>query len=514
MTFRPGTFTRGAFAAVVIAVACLAAPVAGAGAQAPDTTIDSGPSELTNDATPTLTFSSSDTMATFECRHHPTGGAPPAFAPCLTGVPLPPLGDGGWIFEVRAVVGGVFDPEPASRSFTVDTTEPVTMITSGPTGPTNDATPAFDFTSSEASSSFECRHYPTGGAQPAFAPCLTGVPLPLLGDGGWVFEVRAVDQAGNRDPTPESRAFAVDTASPGTMFVSAPAALSNDTTPDFAFSSPDAGATFECWLHPAGLGSPAFAPCASPQAPGPLGDGAYVFAVQAVDAAGNRGAPATHGFEIDTAPPQTTITGGPGDTTAATAVFLFSAPGAARFSCRLDGGGWQPCDSPVSYSPLSLGPHQFEVTAVDAAGNEDPTPAHHAWQVLRPGLVIPAAVKQATALAKELVQMRRALSRVRLRTLARRRTLLLKTYDALTAGTVEVRARARVRQGGRRRWIGVLAGEREVPGAGRHRVRAKVTKKGRGLARSRRKLPLELRLSFTDLAGRSLWATATVTLRR
>ena len=152
--------------------------------------------------------------------------------------------------------------------------------------------------------------------------------------------------------------------------------------------------------------------------------------------------------------------------------------------------------------------------AVDAAGNQDPTPASHAWQVLRPGLVIPGAVEQATALAKELVQMRRALARIRLRTLARRRTVLFRTYDALTAGTVEVRARARVRQGGRRRWIRVLAGERDVPGAGRHRVRAKVTKKARRLARGRKTLPLELRLSFTDRAGRSLWATTKLTLKR
>jgi hypothetical protein len=60
----------------------------------------------------------------------------------------------------------------------------------------------------------------------------------------------------------------------------------------------------------------------------------------------------------------------------------------------------------------------------------------------------------------------------------------------------------------------VITGKREVPDAGRHRIRAKVTKKGRGLARRRQRLPLELRLSFTDLAGRSLWATSKLTLRR
>jgi hypothetical protein len=216
----------------------------------------------------------------------------------------------------------------------------------------------------------------------------------------------------------------------------------------------------------------------------------------------------------DNQPPDTRITGGPSDTTDTTAVFSFSADDAVGFSCRLDAGPWEPCGSPKSYSSLGLGPHRFEVTSFDAVGNQDPIPAGHGWQVLRPGLVIPGTAKLATSVARELVQIRRALSTVRLRALARKRTLVFRTFDALTAGTVEVRARARVRQGGKRRWVGTLKGKREVPAAGRHRVRATVTKKGRRLAKRRRTLPLELRLTFTDLAGRSLWATSELTLKR
>jgi hypothetical protein len=288
----------------------------------------------------------------------------------------------------------------------------------------------------------------------------------------------------------------------------------------FTFSSPDPLASFECRFPPI-LPGPDFTSCPSRlslkdgEYAIPLEEGDYLVEVRAVDAAGNEDpSPATQSFTVDTVPPETQITGGPGDTTDATAVFRFSAPGAVSTSCRLDGGAWDPCGSPQTYSGLSLGGHRFEVTATDAAGNQDPTPAEHAWQVLRPGLVIPGTAKLATALARELVQIRRALSKMRLRALARRRTILFKTFDALTAGTVEIRARARVRQGARRRWIATLKGKREVPGAGRHRVRAKVTNKGRRLARRRRSLPLELRLSFTDRAGRSLWATSKLTLRR
>jgi hypothetical protein len=216
----------------------------------------------------------------------------------------------------------------------------------------------------------------------------------------------------------------------------------------------------------------------------------------------------------DAQPPETAITGGPGDTTDTTAVFSFSADDATGFSCRLDAGPWEPCGSPKSYSGLNLGAHTFEVTATDAVGNTDPTPARHSWQVLRPGLVIPGAVRLARSLARELVQIRRELAKKGLRPLARRRTLTFRTFNAITAGTVEVRARARVRQGTRRRWIATLKGSREVPDAGRHRLRTTVTKKGRRLARRRERLPLELRLSFTDLAGRSLWASSKLTLKR
>jgi hypothetical protein len=374
-------------------------------------------------------------------------------------------------------------------------------ITAGPPALTNDATPAFEFT---GGTGFECG---LAGPGTVFAPCTSPTELGPLADGAYVFEVRTLAP----DPlSSDVHAFTVDTTAPVTTIASGPPALSNDATPEIAFSAGEA-ATFQCRL--AGVEAD-FAACASPKGFGPLPDGSYVVEVRAVDAAGNLGTAATRSFEIDTTPPQTTITGGPGDTSDAAAVFLFSAPGAASTSCRLDGGVWELCHSPKVYSGLSLGAHRFEVASVDAAGNSDPSPAAHAWQVLRPGLVIPGTARLATALAKELVQIRRALSKLRLRRLARRRTIVFGTFDALTAGKVAIRARARVRQGGRPRWIGTLKGRREVPGAGRHRVRATVTKKGRRLAGRRRQLPLELRLSFTDLAGRSLWASSNLTLKR
>ena len=120
---------------------------------APDTTIDSGPSGLTNDATPTFAFSADQAGSTFECRVD--GGA---WASCSSAHTTASLADGAHTFEVRATdPAGNVDATPASRAFTVDTAAPQTTIDSGPSGPTNDATPTFAFSASQAGSSFECR---------------------------------------------------------------------------------------------------------------------------------------------------------------------------------------------------------------------------------------------------------------------------------------------------------------------------------------------------------------------
>src|SRR5215217_665076 len=87
----------------------------------------------------------------------------------------------------------------------------------------------------------------------------------------------------------------------------------------------------------------------------------------------------------DTAPPETTITAGPAEgrtTTQAEASFSFSSSETnSTFSCQLDGSGFSPCTSPKAYNSLANGSHTFDVTATDAAGNTDDTPASGTWTV-------------------------------------------------------------------------------------------------------------------------------------
>jgi len=90
----------------------------------------------------------------------------------------------------------------------------------------------------------------------------------------------------------------------------------------------------------------------------------------------------------DTTPPDTSLTSTPPNPDTGTSPsFGFSGtddatpPASLGFECRLDGAGFSPCTSPKSYTGLSPGVHTFQVRAIDAAGNVDPTPASYTWTI-------------------------------------------------------------------------------------------------------------------------------------
>ncbi len=171
---------------------------------APNTTISSGPSGPTSDSTPTFRFSSSEPGSHFQCR---TDSA--AFTPCSgpgASHTTAALSDGAHTFQVRAIdAAGNTDQTPAGRTFTVDTHAPDTTITSGPSGSTRDRNQSFRFVSSEPSGArFQCS---LDGA--AFSACSSPKTLSNLSFGSHTFRVRAIDAAGNVDPTPATRTFTV-----------------------------------------------------------------------------------------------------------------------------------------------------------------------------------------------------------------------------------------------------------------------------------------------------------------
>jgi hypothetical protein len=184
--------------------------------------------------------------------------------------------------------------ESRTLAVRLDKTPPDTTIGSGPSGPTKSASASFGFSSTEEGVTFECSL--DGGA---FEACSSPKDYAALTDGNHTLEVRATDGAGNVEPTPARRTWSVDTASPNTAITSGPSGSVRSASASFRFSSPEAGATFECKLDRG-----AFVPCASPKSYTALANGKHAFSVRAKDRVGNVDAtPASRTWTVDTIRP-------------------------------------------------------------------------------------------------------------------------------------------------------------------------------------------------------------------
>jgi hypothetical protein len=135
----------------------------------------------------------------------------------------------------------------------------------------------------------------------AYVTCTDPATFTGLSDGAHTILVRAIDQAGNVDPTPASDSWTQDTVAPNTVIDNGPVTTDPNPNVDFEFSATEAG-TFECSLV-VSPGAPVFVPCTSPQSYTGLGAGTYTFAVRATDIAGNVDAtPATRSWTVGTDP--------------------------------------------------------------------------------------------------------------------------------------------------------------------------------------------------------------------
>ena len=221
--------------------------------------------------------------------------------------------------------------------------------------------------------------YTTDGTDPTILTGnVYGGAFNVAAEGVTTVKYRAFDRIGN-DTGVQTQTVRIDTIAPDTTIDSAPAAATQDTTPTFAFSSPEAGSTFQVRVD-----GGSWTTETSPFTLGPLAESTYTFEVRATDAAGNVDAsPASFIFTVDTTAANTTITSSPPAASSSTsASFAFTASDAGPgFECSIDGGAFADCSSPTSYTGLSEAAHTFAVRAEDAAGNLDPTPAAHAWTV-------------------------------------------------------------------------------------------------------------------------------------
>jgi len=203
-------------------------------------------------------------------------------------------------FNPPLTIDPSFDPRTIGAPSGPDTT-----ILSGPSGSVSDTSATFTFASSELGSTFACK---LDAAD--FAACNSGIAYGPLADGLHTFQVQAINAAGQVDPTPATRSWAVDTTPPDTMITSGPTNTTS-TSASFSFASTESGGEFACSLDAA-----PFAPCTSPTGYSALAGGSHNFLVRATDAAGNVDpTPATSAWQVtivaDTTPPTVSLTAPP-----------------------------------------------------------------------------------------------------------------------------------------------------------------------------------------------------------
>ena len=332
----------------------------------PQTRIVSRPDLLSNDARPAFRFDATG-EGTFECSLDRA-----AFKDCEVRTEIGRLRDGRHRLQVRIRdVHGNADASPAVWAWRVDTKAPRTRIVSAGT---ESRTVTFRF-ASERRSTFECRM-----DEGDFTRCRSPLSVDDLRQGEHVFAVRATDAAGNRDRSPASYRWEVDTKRPKTTILSGPSGVVHRARATFALDSNEDEVTYECSLD-----GRAFTACPSTVTFSGLSPGNHTVAARAKDEAGNVDrTPARRRWRVvDTNPPETTITDHPRvNSNNSSPTFSFrSSEAGSTFECRLDSGSWRSCASPRTYNSLANGQHVFRVRARDSAGNLDRTPATWTWTI-------------------------------------------------------------------------------------------------------------------------------------
>ncbi|MFZ5443974.1 MAG: Ig-like domain-containing protein, partial [Myxococcota bacterium] len=305
----------------------------------------------------------------------------------------PPADLSNGTHTVRATAtdgAGNVSPNSNTNTFTVDTTAPDTLIVAGPPALSSSTSATFDFSASEAVLRFECSV--DGGA---FAVCADPSTLTGLSQGSHTLAVRAVDLAGNVDPTPASWSWSVDSIAPAAPVVVAPAngSSTNDTTPTFAGTA-EPNATVSVIVDGVIVGTTtanaagawSFTPAT------PLATGSHTVRATATDAAGNTSpSSGTNSFTIDVTPPAAPVVLAPANgssTNDTTPTYSGTAEANATVSVIVDGvaigtttasatGAW----TFTPTAPLAAGPHTVRATATDAAGNTSVSSATNTFTV-------------------------------------------------------------------------------------------------------------------------------------
>jgi hypothetical protein len=263
----------------------------------------------------------------------------------------------------------------------------------------------------------------------SFSSCTSPVQFNNLADGAHILEARSEDNSGNKDPSPASFTWTVDTVPPDTSINSAidgnnktitDGSDTESTTMIFTFSGIDTGMEegeevginhFECSID----GS-SFATCTSPVQFDSLANGTHILEILTEDNSGNKD-PSPSSFtwnvktvsedenvpsNISSTPTGTTnlpntiinsstdgsnnVVNNDTSTPSNTMKFEFSGiniESVDHFECSMDDSDFVTCTSPFIFPNLSDGKHVFMVRFVEPNGNMDESPATFVWDINR-----------------------------------------------------------------------------------------------------------------------------------
>ncbi|MFY9264152.1 MAG: Ig-like domain-containing protein, partial [Solirubrobacterales bacterium] len=327
---------------------------------------------ITSDATPTIS-GTAEANATVLVYNGATalGSTTASAGGAWSFTPASALADGVYVVTATATdIAANTGPASNTVNITIDTSNPATSLDSTPPADDSSNDPSFSFSANEPGATFECRI--DGGA---WSVCVSPRAYTDLPDGGHTFEARAIDLAGNVDPTPVSYGWNVDTIPPAAPAINSPVAgvLLTDSTPPVSGTA-DAGTTVTVYVDgsPAGTatadGSGNWSLIVTPA----LVDGARVIYAVAEDAAGNDSPPsASVPVTVDATAPTGTVTAQPAPVPpGASPTFDIATPdGTATIACSVNGGSFAPCSSPYTPPALPVGTHTLTVRFTDPAGN-------------------------------------------------------------------------------------------------------------------------------------------------
>lgn len=371
--------------------------------------IDTFPPAVNNLSVFNFTFSATDNLSpynTFYCYLYGNGDG--IFAVnCSSPFAVETLIDKTYTFQVYAIdAAGNWSSNPAEYTWRVDTTAPAVTINQAAGQADPAAAGPINFTAqfSERVTGFDGSDVTLTGSAGATTATVSeiapfdgstyNVAVSGMAAAGTV--TAAIPAGGAQDAmgylnfastSADNTVTLVDLAPPDTTIYAHPPAITNNEHANFTFNGSDNFTSsgyfnFECQLDGAGYTS-----CDGQAVYSPV-DGVHTFEVRAIDQAGNVDpTPASFTWMIDTSAPDTNITAHPSDPAgSSSASFSFTGSdgagsGVASFECALDSGAFATCSSPHSYTGLVDGNHTFQVRAMDAAANADPTPDSFTWRV-------------------------------------------------------------------------------------------------------------------------------------